>query len=392
VLDDPPVPHLLEVHRWERPATVALWGTALAVAVQGFVHSVSRPLADRLPDLHVYATAVSSFVRGTGLYGLHGSLRSGFTYPPFAGLVLLPLAALPEAATRVAWTALTLLAAAGIALMVARALPRRVGPVAVVWPVFMVLAIASKPLQSNLRFGQVSIFLTLAVVADVVALDGRRWQGVLTGLAAAIKLTPLLFIPYLWLIGRRRAAALAAGAFAGATAIGLAVFPHDSTAFWGNYLWHESHGLPLAEGGNQSIYAVLLRAGAHGATLGVLWVGLGAVVVVLGLWRARAAWLGGQGLFSLAVVGCVSILVSPISWTHAQLWILLAAAGVFTANASVDMVIAALLVLPMLIGLPGAAQAGAAGRWLAVNHRAALAAAVACALPFVAVRRRRLSG
>jgi alpha-1,2-mannosyltransferase len=88
----------------------------------------------------------------------------------------------------------------------------------------------------------------------------------------------------------------------------------------------------------------------------------------------------------------VSILVSPISWTHHQLWILLAAAGVFTANASVDLVIAALLVLLMLIGLPGIADAGAAGRWLAVNHRAALAAVVACALPFVAVGRRRLSG
>jgi alpha-1,2-mannosyltransferase len=337
-------------------------------------------------------TAVSSFVHGTSLYGLHGSLRSGFTYPPFAGLVLLPLAAVPEAATRVAWTALTILAAAGIALIVARALPRRLGPVPVLWPVLTLVVLASKPLQSNLRFGQVSIFLTLAVLADVVALDGHRWQGVPTGLAAAIKLTPLLFIPYLWLIGRRRAAALATGTFAVATAVGLAVFPHDSAAFWGGYLWHESHGLPLAEGGNQSIYAVLLRAGAHGATLAGLWVALGAVVVVLGLWRARAAWLGGQRLFSLAVVGCVSILVSPISWTHHQLWILLAAAGVFSANASVDLIIAVPVILLMVLGLPGVQDAGAVGRWLAVNYRAALAAVVACGLPFAAIGRRRLSG
>jgi alpha-1,2-mannosyltransferase len=401
VLDDPgkaqlqravPASRRPEVRRSELPAIVALWGLALAVAVQSFVRSVARPPADRLPDLHVYVTAVSSFVHGISLYGLHGSLRSGFTYPPFAGLVLLPLAAVPEPATRVAWTALTVLAAAGIALIAARALPRRLGPVGVVWPVLTVLALASKPLQSNLHFGQVSIFLTLAVLADVVALDGHRWQGVPTGLAAAIKLTPLLFIPYLWLIGRRRAAALAAGTFAGATAIGLAVFPHDSAAFWGSYLWHESHGLPLAEGGNQSIYAVLLRAGAHGASLSLLWVGLSVAVVVLGLWRARTAWLGGQRLFSLAVVGCVSILVSPISWTHHQLWILLAAAGVFTAKASVDLLIAALVIALMVMGLPGVQDAGAAGRWLAVNHRAALAALVACGLPFVVLGQRRLSG
>jgi len=377
---------------WEFPASVALWVAALAVAVQGFVGILARPLADRLPDLHVYVTAVSSFVHGTSLYGLNGSLRSGFTYPPFAGLVLLPLAAVPEPVSRVAWPVLTVLAAGGIALIVARALPRRLGPAAAVLPALTALVLASKPFQSNLRFGQVSVFLTLAVLADVIALDGHRWQGVLTGLAAAIKLTPLVFIPYLWLIGRRRAAALAASAFAVASAVGFAILPHDSAAFWGTYLWHESHGLPLAEGGNQSIYGVLLRAGAHGAALGLAWAGLSAAVGVLGLWRARKAWLGGQRLFSLAVVGCVSILVSPISWTHHQLWILLAAAGLFTTNAFVDLVIAALIVLLMVVGLPGIAGAGAAGRWLAVNHRAALAAAVACGLPFVAVGRRRLSG
>ncbi|HEY2666581.1 MAG TPA: glycosyltransferase 87 family protein [Actinomycetota bacterium] len=362
---------------------MALWVVGLAVAVQGFVRLLARPLADRLPDLHVYVTAVSSYLHGTSLYGLHGSLRSGFTYPPFAGLVLLPLAAIPEAASRVAWTVLTVLAGGGIALIAARALPRRLGPLAAVVPALTALVLASKPFQSNLRFGQVSVFLTLAVLADVIALDGHRGQGVLTGLAAAIKLTPLLFIPYLWLIGRRRAAAVAGGTVAVASAAGFAILPHDSAAFWGTYLWHESHGLPLAEGGNQSIYGVLLRAGAHGAVLGLLWAGLIAAVGVLGLWRARRAWLGGQHLFSLAVVGCVSILVSPISWTHHQLWILLAAAGAFTANAAVDLVIAAVIVLPMVVGLPGIAAAGAVGRWVAANERAALAAAVACALPFV---------
>jgi alpha-1,2-mannosyltransferase len=306
--------------------------------------------------------------------------------------VLLPLAAMPEPASRVAWTGLTVLATAGIALLVARAVPRRLGPLPVVWPAFTALLLVSKPVQSNLRFGQISVFLTLAVLADVIALDGRRGQGVLTGLAAAIKLTPLLFIPYLWLVGRRRAAAVAAGCFAAASTVGLAVFPHDSAAFWGTYLWHESQGLPLAEGGNQSIYGVLLRAGARGATLGVLWVGLSAAVALFGLWGARKAWLGGQRLFSLAVVGCVSILVSPVSWTHHQIWILVAAAGVFTANAPVDLVIAALVVLPMLLGLPGIEHAGAPGSWLAANNRTVLAAAVACVLPFVVVRQRRLSG
>ncbi len=377
-----PAPPRLRLRRWQLPAALVLWVAALAVGVQAFVVSLRRSLPDRLVDLHVYTTAVSSFVHRGSLYGLHGSLRAGFTYPPFAGLVFLPLAYVPEQAGRIAWTAFTMLAVAAIALVVVRALPRRLGPVAVVWPALTALLVASKPLQSNLRFGQVSVFLTLGIVIDVIVLDGRRWQGVLTGLCAAIKLTPLVFVPYLWLTGRRRAAALAAGCFGLATAAGFAILPHDSAAFWTRYLWRESQGLPLAEGGNQSIYAVLLRAGMHGARLEILWLGLAAAVGVVGVWRAQRARAAGQPLLGLATVGCVSILVSPISWTHHQTWILLAAAGVFTANPSLDVAIASALVLPMLIGLPGVSFFGPVGRWLAANSRAVLAAAIASALPF----------
>jgi len=370
------------------PVGLILWVVAAGVAVQSLADYLRRPLYDRQVDLHVYITAVSSFVHGASLYGLHGSLRAGFTYPPFAGLAMLPLAPLPESLARVAWTLLTVGATAGIALIAARRLPRRLGPVAAVWPALTALLLVSKPLQSNLRFGQVSIFLTLAVLADATVLDARRVQGVLTGLAAAVKLTPLLFIPYLWITGRRRAAAIATAWFAGATALAAAILPHDSWAFWSRYLWHESQGLPLAETGNQSIYGVLLRAGLHGGTLTILWLGLAAAAAVLGLWRARRAWLANQSLLSVAIAGCVSILVSPISWTHHEVWILLAAAGVFTASASVDLAISAVLVVPMVIGLPGVHVLGPPGRWLADNHRAVLAALAACVLPFAVLPER----
>ena len=91
MLDDPgkarlqvaaPATHRPEVRRWELPATVALWGLALAVAVQGFVRSVAGPVSlvgDRLPDLHVYVTAVSSFVHGTSLAA---KIKSGAETPP----------------------------------------------------------------------------------------------------------------------------------------------------------------------------------------------------------------------------------------------------------------------------------------------------------------------
>lgn len=372
-----------------RAACVASWALALAVAVESGVHYLRHPLA----DLNVYLLAVTAWVHGGSLYAVHATERAGFTYPPFGGLALFPLAWIPEPAARVAWTLLTFAAVAAVALIVARALPERPRPgrghtdrEAAAWPLLVALVLASRPLQSNLRFGQVSIFLALAVVADVIALDGRRWQGVLTGLCAAIKLTPLVFIPYLWLIGRRRAAAVAGACFALATGLGALAAPGASYDYWTRVVFHESGGLPLAEGGNQSLYAVLLRAGVHGAPLGTGWVLASLAVGALGLWRARNAWEAGQPLLSLAMAGCVAILVSPISWTHHQGWILLAAAGVFTATGWLQLVILAAIAVPMTIGLPGVHTLGGPGRWLAGNAGAGLALLIACALPF-----RRLS-
>lgn len=355
---------------------------AAGIAGQGAADYLTRPLYDRLVDLHVYVLAVKALVHGGSLYSLHPSEAAPFTYPPFAGAAFFPLAYLPEPLIRVLWTVLTVAAVVGLAWVVATRLPHRLGPVSVVWPVLVALVLASKPLQSNLRFGQISVFLFLGVLVDVVVLDGRREQGLLTGLSAAIKLTPLVFLPYLWLIGRRRAAALAAGCFAAATALGAIVSPGNSQTFWTSTIFHESRGLPLAETGNQSIYAVLLRANLHGTALGATWVGLCLALGCLGLWRAGRAWRAGQPLLGAAMAGCAGILVSPISWTHHQLWILLGAAGVFTAGTAGGWAMAAIIVVPMMIGLPGVHLLGPPGRWLADNHRALLAALIACVLPF----------
>lgn len=369
---------------WALPA--AAWAVAAGVAAFDLVHSLhllasgppGRPVL--LGDLHVYLVAVHALLHGHSLYGVHPGERAGFTYPPFAAVVLIPFTLISEATAQVVWTLLTLAAAGALCLVVARALPRRLGPVPVVWPALTALLLAAKPVQSNLAFGQISMFLALGVVADLLARP-RRGQGAVTGLCAAVKLTPLVFVPYLWLTGRRRAAGVAAGAFAAATVLAGLLAPRDSRTFWGGGVLHVTRGLPLAEGGNQSMYGVLLRAGVHGATLGAVWAALAAAVAVVGLRRARGAWQAGQPLLGLAIIGCVGILASPISWTHHEIWILLAAPAVFTASAAADAVLAAVLVVPMVIGLPGVHALGPPGRWLAANDRSVLALLVAAALP-----------
>ena len=90
-----------------------------------------------------------------------------------------------------------------------------------------------------------------------------------SGVAAGIKLIPLVFIPYLLLTRRFRAAAMATGTFAATVVLGFLVVPGDSTDWWLHGLFFNGSRTGFVGwGGNQSLRAILTRfAGSiHGAT------------------------------------------------------------------------------------------------------------------------------
>ena len=92
-------------------------------------------------------------------------------------------------------------------------------------------------MQETLGLGQVNLLLMLLIVADLLTtgtLSGRTrwWHGIGIGVAAGIKLTPLIFIPYLVLIRRYRQAATAAVTFVITVLLGYAVLPRDSGTYW----------------------------------------------------------------------------------------------------------------------------------------------------------------
>ncbi len=61
-------------------------------------------------------------------------------------------------------------------------------------------------MQEEIRYGQVGIVLMALCLFDCLPRPTRLPRGALVGLATAVKLVPGIFIPYLWLTGRRRAA------------------------------------------------------------------------------------------------------------------------------------------------------------------------------------------
>ncbi|MBX7267331.1 DUF2029 domain-containing protein [Micromonospora sp. Llam7] len=343
---------------------VLLWvGFVLAVVVS--IALVLRR-ADRLSDLHIYYGALTDLRAGRPLYGYVAANGGPFTYPPFAALVLWPITMVPLGVAEGLWLAATCVAVVAIAVPVGRTLaagraarlpsgsrpgPARSSGPALVAAVLMV----SAPVQSNLRFGQVSIFIVLMALLDGIGRPSRV-RGVLVGVAAAIKLTPLLFVGYFLVCGRYRDAARATGAFFACGALALVVLPAESLTYWAGTVAQTSRIGNLASLGNQSVHGMLLRLGVDERSLPLVWAALVAVVCALALLRARR--LAGQGRSGHAavLVGCATVAASPVSWTHHQVWTVLAAmlligtAGTTRRVAGVALMASMVLSLGVLLG------------------------------------------
>ena len=112
--------------------------------------------------------------------------------------------------------------------------------------------------------------------------DGGHWWTASLGdripfplEAAGFKLTPLIFIPYLLLTRRYRAAATAAAMFAGTVAAGFAVLPASSAWYWAGEFATPGRVSPVEDPENQSLLGVLSRM-LHTADVLPLWLPLAA--------------------------------------------------------------------------------------------------------------------
>jgi alpha-1,2-mannosyltransferase len=285
--------------------------------------ALRRDPGGRLADVHVYIGAARSLMAGRGLYSWAATNGDGFTYPPFAGLLAVPLTLVPEPELRGLWTAGVLLTVVAIAQLALRT-PDLHALAARGWalPALVAVLLVTAPVLSTLRFGQVSVLvMLLALPACLRTGPGQVRAGVMLGIAAGIKLTPLALVPYLWLAGRRRAAAAALAAFAATVAAGWALLPADSATFWLHLgALTDRIGDP-ALSGNQSLHGLLTQAGTGEPARTGLWL-LGCLVAVPALVHAARLYRGGRPLAGAALAGTVAVMCSPVSWTHHQLWLL----------------------------------------------------------------------
>ena len=135
------------------------------------------------------------------------------------------------------------------------------------------------------------ILLTAMCLIHIVVLSQRRsrWQGLLVGIAAAIKLTPALFIIY-FLVRRQWWAAVLS------TGVGLACWLLSALIRWQD-TWYYVENLIVFKtnsqiGGdglraaNQSLYGAIHRI-ADGGIASITYVALAGAIVVIGMVLAK---------------------------------------------------------------------------------------------------------
>ncbi|MFT4043618.1 MAG: glycosyltransferase 87 family protein [Gordonia sp. (in: high G+C Gram-positive bacteria)] len=336
--------------RWSpsrRARALILVGFATSVTLQitGIPLTSSFGTRTRI-DLDVYRLGAQIWQQGQSLYAT-GSMpftTDGiwlpFTYPPFAALTFVPLGAMTLAVSGILISLLTIALLVVIVHIVLRLLAA--GTNANRWWLALIVVAAgvwSNPVWMTLGFGQINVILLAMIVVDIFVLGRGRLsalgpaRGVLVGLAAAIKLTPLVFIAVFACARQWRAAITTAATFVLAGGLAWIWLPGDSLGYWTHTLFHTTRIGDPAGRINQNLNALWIRLLAQSTSAQHLaWVGSSLAVTALA--AAAVASCHPERAFSPAArptervnsllaacaVAVWGLLVSPTSWAHHWVW------------------------------------------------------------------------
>lgn len=305
------------------------WGPALLSFAAALTYGLYIALRTYEVDLGVYLRLGGRYVFTSHLYSIglpNTSLL--FTYPPFAALLFAPWQRMFSTvdAVQTVWTLGNLVALIGLLVLSVRLVMSDLSRQAS-WRLALALSLPAlllNPVLVTVGFGQVNLVVVVLVMWDLLT-DRRigRWQaplGVATGLAAAVKLTPLLFVPYLLLTRRFRGALNCMVTFVGCELVTYLVSPASSAVYWTKALFHPGRAGDLSVVTNQNLRAALERIN-HAAVPNAVMLPLLLAVTAGGLWLAVVAHRRCSPLLGVLVCAGTCLLVSPISWAHHMVWV-----------------------------------------------------------------------
>lgn len=283
-------------------------------------------------DFSVYQLGGRSVLNGNDLYTTPVMYSGGpllFTYPPFAALLFTALAPFGQLAGARLFLSLAAVVALVVSALVLRhvvRLPTLRSVVLHPWlrPLTIVgagLVLLLGPWRETSAFGQINILLFAGMIFDLL-FRGRRWPtGFLTGVAAGIKLTPLVFGFYF--LVRRDWAGLRNMVLGFFTTVGLGwlILPRESVLYWTQLLLDTSR---IGGGGyvdNLSIKGAILHFAGPDYNSTPLWLVLCLATLALAGVVIKLADDDGARLAAISASALLMLLVSPVSWSHHWVWV-----------------------------------------------------------------------
>jgi Glycosyltransferase family 87 len=267
----------------------------------------------------------------------YGKLHLPFTYTPFAAIVFAVVSFVPWWLSQQVSVAVDILALLAALWFTLGGLGYRrdsirlgatlLGAAAVFW---------TEPVLRTIYLGQVNLVLMALILWDLCQPDtplstgkSRWWKGFGTGIAAGVKLVPLIFIPYLLLARKFRQAAMACAGFAFTVLLGFVILPSDSAKWWFDGLFVQGGRTGFTGwAGNQSLDGLITRLTGSVNGARPAWIAVAVLVAAMGVAGAALLDRKGYPVPGLLMAALTGLLVSPISWDHHWVWI---APGALTA-------------------------------------------------------------
>ncbi|AKK02948.1 glycosyltransferase family 87 protein [Corynebacterium epidermidicanis] len=311
-------------------------------------------------DMEVYRAGANAFLDNESLYSRPfpvAGIQLPFIYPPFGAFLLTPFHYLSEDLAATSMIVLSGLLTLMCILFVARALVplgrhlEAFAIAALVWP----FALLSEPQTLNASFGQINVVVMALCVLDLVPRRRFLPQGTFIGLAAAIKLTPLVMCLFFLLNRKYRAIFVAAASMLLATGLTACFRLQDTIRYYTDVVFKmnstKDAGVSTAYISNQSIKGMVTRwlsspsdAVTHQGLIDAIWFVL-SLVTIAGCAVLMAMMLRRQMVVDAALVNALlMLLISPISWSHHWVWLPLVALVLIFRWLSTDG-------YPVLIGL-----------------------------------------
>ncbi|GAB7192239.1 hypothetical protein NUM3379_29480 [Kineococcus sp. NUM-3379] len=268
-------------------------------------------------DIAIYRRGGQDLLAGRDIYLAATEQGHYFVYPPLAAVLMAPLLVFPPGVALLVWDAVLVFAVVvGTGWLLRLATPAfRAAPLA--FGLGTAAVLVSDPFRESIVLGQISPLVVLGLVGGCTL--GGRPGAVLAALAASVKVTPALALTALANPGARRRFAVPLGV-AGLllTLAGALAAPASWRHYFTDLLWNSARVAEPDTPSNNSLAGALAHAGVPGDVALPLAGALAVPLVLLVVAAVRRSdWSSPvQRMHFGLLVSLVTVLVSPIAWSH----------------------------------------------------------------------------